>query len=79
MYAINAYIDPENHPNVGIYGIHGVYGSCFSSKTQKVLSPEVGNSTPEFHVKLPSLAIPNVYLPKAPKGSQDSRIQLQVP
>ena len=26
MYAIYAYIDPSNHPNVGIYGIHGVYG-----------------------------------------------------
>ena len=26
MYAIYAYIDPSNHPNVGIYGIHGVFG-----------------------------------------------------
>ena len=26
MYAIYAYIDPQNHPNVGIYGIHGVSG-----------------------------------------------------
>ena len=26
MYAIYAYIDPSNHPNVGIYGIHGVSG-----------------------------------------------------
>ena len=26
MYAINTYIDPSNHPNVGIYGIHGVSG-----------------------------------------------------
>ena len=26
MYAIYAYIDPPNHPNVGIYGIHGVSG-----------------------------------------------------
>ena len=24
MYAIYAYIDPQKHPNVGIYGIHGV-------------------------------------------------------
>ena len=24
MYAIYAYIDSQNHPNVGIYGIHGV-------------------------------------------------------
>ena len=24
--AIYAYIDPSNHPNVGIYGIHGVSG-----------------------------------------------------
>ena len=23
MYGIYAYIDPPNHPNVGIYGIHG--------------------------------------------------------
>ena len=23
-----AYIDPSNHPNVGIYGIHGVSGYC---------------------------------------------------
>ena len=26
MYAIYAYIDPPNHPNVGIYGIHGAFG-----------------------------------------------------
>ena len=26
MYGIYAYIDPPNHPNVGIYSIHGVYG-----------------------------------------------------
>ena len=26
MYAIYAYIDPPNHPNVGKYGIHGVSG-----------------------------------------------------
>ena len=26
MYAIYVYIDPPNHPNVGIYGIHGVSG-----------------------------------------------------
>ena len=26
MYAIYAYIDPLNHPNVSIYGIHGVFG-----------------------------------------------------
>ena len=24
--AIYAYIDPPNHPNVGIYGLHGVFG-----------------------------------------------------
>ena len=27
MYAIYAYIDPQNHPNVGIHGIHGVSGT----------------------------------------------------
>ena len=26
MYGIYAYIDPQNHPNVGIYTIHGVSG-----------------------------------------------------
>ena len=26
MYAIYAYIDPPNHPNVGIYSIHGASG-----------------------------------------------------
>ena len=26
MYAIYAYIDPQNHPNVGKYTIHGVSG-----------------------------------------------------
>ena len=26
MYAIYAYIDPPNHPNLGIYAIHGVSG-----------------------------------------------------
>ena len=30
MYAICAYIDPANHPDVGIYGIHGVSGNWFS-------------------------------------------------
>ena len=30
MYAIYTYIDPSNHPNVGIYGIHGVSGICFT-------------------------------------------------
>ena len=29
MYAIYAYIDPPNHPNVGIYAIHGVSGNVF--------------------------------------------------
>ena len=29
MYAIYAYIDPQNHPNVGRYGIHGVSGYGF--------------------------------------------------
>ena len=28
MYAIYAYIDPPNHPNVGKYTIHGVFGTC---------------------------------------------------
>ena len=23
-----AYIDTQSHPNVGIYGIHGVSGAC---------------------------------------------------
>ena len=27
MYAIYAYIDPQNHPNVGKYTIHGVSGT----------------------------------------------------
>ena len=31
MYAIYAYIDPPNHPNVGIYGIHGASGYCLDS------------------------------------------------
>ena len=26
MYAIHADIDPSNHPNVGKYDIHGVFG-----------------------------------------------------
>ena len=26
MYAIYAYIDSPNHPNVGIYGTHGAFG-----------------------------------------------------
>ena len=26
MYGIYAYIDPSNHPNVDIYGIHGASG-----------------------------------------------------
>ena len=29
MYAVYAYIDPSNHPNVGIYAIHGVFGNEF--------------------------------------------------
>ena len=27
MFVIYAYIDPSNHPSVGIHGIHGVSGS----------------------------------------------------
>ena len=27
MYATYADIDPQNHPNVGMYGIHGVSGA----------------------------------------------------
>ena len=30
MYAIYAYIDPPNHPNVGKYGIHGASGIYLS-------------------------------------------------
>ena len=29
MYAIYGYIDPPNHPNVGIYGIHGESGYVY--------------------------------------------------
>ena len=35
MYAIYAYIDPQNHPNVGKYTIHGVSGIC-QSQTGRV-------------------------------------------
>ena len=30
MYATYAYIDPQNHPNVSIYGIHGASGNIES-------------------------------------------------
>ena len=33
MYGIYAYIDPPNHPNVGIYDIHGAFGHCQTSKS----------------------------------------------
>ena len=36
MYAIYAYIDPPNHPNVGIYGIHGVFGFMFRKLSEPV-------------------------------------------
>ena len=38
MYAIYAYIDPSNHPNVGIYGIHGVSGIGVELETMDISS-----------------------------------------
>ena len=35
MYAIYAYIDPPNHPNVGKYGIHGASGKHHSISRTK--------------------------------------------
>ena len=35
MYAVYAYIDPSNHPSVGIYGIHGLHG-VFGSYTLQI-------------------------------------------
>ena len=32
--AIYAYIDPSNHPNVGIYGIHGVSGTGATTRAR---------------------------------------------
>ena len=32
MYGLYAYIDPPNHHNVGIYGIHGAFGLCLGSR-----------------------------------------------
>ena len=42
MYAIYAYIDPQNHPNVSIYGIHGVSGYNFWVRPNHIsnLSPQ---------------------------------------
>ena len=48
MYAIYAYIDPQNHPNVGVYGIHGVSGIC---QCHQVFSLEHPHSIP------PSLSV----------------------
>ena len=46
--AIYAYIDPQNHPNVGIYGIHGVSGNriggFFPEKLSTQLSPSCFSS-----------------------------------
>ena len=36
MYAIYAYIDPPNHPNVGIYSIHGAPGIGNEQQIQKL-------------------------------------------
>ena len=36
MYAMYAYIDPSNHPNVGIYGIHGVALRIKDPQTHRV-------------------------------------------
>ena len=38
MYAIYAYIDPSNHPNVGIYGIHGVFGKDSTTGTERTMT-----------------------------------------
>ena len=46
MYAIYAYIDPQNHPNVGIYAIHGVSGTG-SPGFVVVLDETVGDRSSE--------------------------------
>ena len=54
MYAIYAYIDPSNHPNVGKYTIHGVSGiyavKCRSSQTPQTTTPGLIGSPTAVHV-----------------------------
>ena len=49
MYGIYAYIDPPNHPNVGIYGIHGASGNdqCLHWLEERIL---FGRSTREQRI-----------------------------
>ena len=42
MYAIYAYIDPSNHPNVGKYDIHGVSGIALISDSADLESQDRG-------------------------------------
>ena len=56
MYAIYAYIDPSNHPNVGIYGIHGVSGY------RDPIAPSTGRTVyvdAECHAADDTLGIPS--------------------
>ena len=45
MYPIYAYIDPPNHPNVDIYGIHGVFGIRCANFLDKVQTWEGGDAS----------------------------------
>ena len=38
MYGIYAYIEPPNHPNVGIHGIHGASGCVYLNTFFRVMS-----------------------------------------
>ena len=51
MYGIYAYINPPNHPNVGIYGIHGASGFTQSKSVcvQQVLQTSQNGLTRVGH------------------------------
>ena len=51
MYAIYAYIDPPNHPNVGKYAIHGVSGNGSGLGSGRCGHKNLGfrSTRPPFH------------------------------
>ena len=61
MYGIYAYIDPPNHPNVGIYSIHGVYGLDRSGCVLKYLDTPWDDT--RHSMRLPGHSMGLQYMP----------------
>ena len=70
MYAIYAYIGVVLGVNVGIYGIHGVSGSCFLSHTKPIFSVAWAIPARNHHgCCVGGLATVTCHGPQKPKGT----------